>query len=169
MNWTPIAPSASPRPCRGTFRGSSLPSRVACRRVSTRPISPLSRFPRATDHQSRVTKCFFPTSNLFLFYPFRTLSAQWTPASPLSSIASGLFLSQWGCIPPPSQNLRTKMKPESTSLASRRRLPRDQDVPRLELWLRTGEVATSTQMSGNPTYQDLEAGPPLLRRTHRTF
>ena len=61
-----------------------------------------SLFPSSMDHSSRITNCASPTFNFFLFCRFRTLAAQWVPATPLSSIASGLFLSPWGYIPPRS-------------------------------------------------------------------
>jgi hypothetical protein len=123
--------------------------------------------PRATGHQlvpggvegSRITDCALPAFNLFLFYLLRTLAAQRMPATPLLSIACGLFPSQWGCIPlrhshspllprcaptgtllfifpsccyglflsqrggytPSPQKSKTKMKPEPTNPASRRR------------------------------------------------
>jgi hypothetical protein len=59
-----------------------------------------SLFPSSTDHGARITDRPLLAFNLFLFCRLRTLAAQWTPATPLPSIACGLFPSPWGCTPP---------------------------------------------------------------------
>jgi hypothetical protein len=45
------------------------------------------------------------------FLHFADSFSQWTPTTYLESMRSGLFPSQWGCIPPPRLSPRLKVKP----------------------------------------------------------
>jgi hypothetical protein len=53
------------------------------------------------------------------FLHFADSFSQWTPTTYLESMRSGLFPSQWGCIPPPRLSPRLKVKPTTPTPMSR--------------------------------------------------
>jgi hypothetical protein len=118
MNWTQTAPLQNLSGSVFTF-SSILPESCDPARGTLSCSS--------TDHGSRtrITNSASPTFNFFLFYLLRTLGAQWTPAIPFLSIASGLFLSPWGCIPPisPFEEPKNERPNSPTKLHQRPPLP----------------------------------------------